>query len=56
MADLAKRLTLITLTMAIFAFGFSQLVVHNAPAKRTLSGGLVANCAPTGLNTCRVTF
>lgn len=56
MADLAKRMTLITLTMAIFAFAFSQLVVHNAPSKRALSGGLVASCAPTGLNTCRVSF
>lgn len=56
MADLAKRMTIITLTMAVFAVAFSHLVIHSEPMRRTASSGLVASCAPTGLNTCRPTF
>ncbi|WP_168800925.1 hypothetical protein [Peteryoungia ipomoeae] len=56
MTDLARRMTLITLTMAVFALAFSQLVINTAPTKRNLPGSLVASCEPTGLNTCRLTF
>lgn len=56
MTKLARRFTIISLTMALFAFMFAQLVVHNQPAVRHLSSGLVASCAPTGLNSCRPTF
>lgn len=56
MADLAKRMTILTLTMAVFAVAFSHLVIHNAPTRREVSTGLVASCAPTGPNTCRPTF
>jgi FtsH-binding integral membrane protein len=56
MARVARRLTMMTLTMAIFAMIFSHLVTNNQPAVRHVSSGLVASCAPTGLNTCRPTF
>jgi hypothetical protein len=56
MAKLARRLTIISLSMALFAFMFAQLVVNTQPSVRHLSSGLVASCAPTGLNSCRPTF
>jgi hypothetical protein len=57
MAKLTRRFTIISLTMALFAFMFGQLVVHNQPGVRHMSSsGLVASCAPTGLNSCRPTF
>lgn len=56
MAKLARRLTIISLSMALFAFMFAQLVVNTQPTVRHLSSGLVASCAPTGLNSCRPTF
>lgn len=56
MGTLARRFTIISLTMAIFAVMFAQLVVNNQPGARHLSTGMVASCAPTGLNSCRPTF
>ncbi|MDQ0423091.1 hypothetical protein GVN24_32855 [Rhizobium sp. CRIBSB] len=56
MAKLARRFTIISLTMALFAMMFAQLVVNNQPSIRHQSSGLVASCAPTGLNSCRPTF
>lgn len=56
MGTLARRFTIISLTMALFAFMFAQLVVNNQPGVRHLSSGMVASCAPTGLNSCRPTF
>jgi hypothetical protein len=56
MAKLARRFTIISLSMALFAFMFAQLVVSNQPTIRHMSSGLVASCAPTGLNSCRPTF
>jgi hypothetical protein len=56
MATVARRLTIMTLSMAVFAMIFSHLVVHNQPATRHASNGLVASCAPVGLNACRPTF
>ncbi len=56
MAKIARRFTIISLTMAVFAVMFAQLVVNNQPTVRHLSSGLVASCAPTGLNSCRPTF
>ncbi|MDH4441753.1 MAG: hypothetical protein QE284_15365 [Rhizobium sp.] len=49
-------MTIMSLTMAVFAMVFSHLVVNNQPVARHASSGLVASCAPTGLNTCRPTF
>ncbi|RKE85438.1 MULTISPECIES: hypothetical protein [Rhizobium] len=56
MATVARRLTIMTLTMAVFAMVFSHLVVNNQPSTRHASSGLVASCAPVGLNACRPTF
>lgn len=56
MAKIARRFTIISLTMAVFAVMFAQLVVNSQPTVRHLSSGLVASCAPTGLNSCRPTF
>lgn len=56
MNRLARRFTIISLTMAMFAFAFGQLVVSSQPSVRHISSGLVASCAPTGLNSCRPTF
>ena len=56
MSRLARRFTIISLTMAMFAFTFGQLVVNSQPSVRHMSSGLVASCAPTGLNSCRPTF
>jgi hypothetical protein len=56
MAKLARRFTIISLTMALFALMFAQLVVNTQPTVRHISGGLVASCAPTGLNSCRPSF
>ncbi|MBC2774470.1 hypothetical protein H6M51_16510 [Rhizobium sp. AQ_MP] len=56
MNRLARRFTIISLTMAMFAFAFGQLVVSSQPSVRHMSSGLVASCAPTGLNSCRPTF
>ncbi len=56
MATVVRRLTIMSLTMAVFAMVFSHLVVNNQPVARHASSGLVASCAPTGLNTCRPTF
>ncbi|MFN3509288.1 MAG: hypothetical protein ACK4ZU_17590 [Allorhizobium sp.] len=56
MAKLARRFTIISVTMAVFAFMFAQLVVHNQPSLRHSPSGLIASCAPTGLNSCRPTF
>ncbi|MFN3502094.1 hypothetical protein ACQKP1_06745 [Allorhizobium sp. NPDC080224] len=53
MGTLARRFTIISVTMALFAFMFAQLVVNNQPGLRHTSSGLVASCAPTGLNSCR---
>jgi hypothetical protein len=56
MAKLTRRFTIISLSMALFAFMFAQLVVSNQPSLRHMSSGLIASCAPTGLNSCRPTF
>lgn len=56
MTRLARRFTIISLTMALFAFTFAQLVLSSQPSARHLSSGLIASCAPTGLNSCRPTF
>jgi hypothetical protein len=37
MATVARRLTIMTLSMAVFAMIFSHLVVHNQPATRHAS-------------------
>jgi hypothetical protein len=56
MARVARRLTIMTLTMAVFAMIFSHLILNTQPAARQFSNGLVASCAPVGLNTCRPGF
>ena len=56
MATVARRLTIMTLTMAVFAMIFSHLVVHSQPSARHASTGLIASCAPVGLNSCRPNF
>ncbi len=56
MATVIRRMTIMTLTMAVFAMAFSHLVVNNQPVVRHASNGLVASCAPVGLNACRPTF
>lgn len=56
MGTLARRFTIISLTMAVFAVMFAQLVVNNQPGVRQLTSGMVASCTPTGLNSCRPTF
>jgi hypothetical protein len=56
MGTLARRFTIISLTMAVFAVMFAQLVVNNQPGVRHLTSGMVASCTPTGLNSCRPNF
>ncbi|WP_156378547.1 MULTISPECIES: hypothetical protein [unclassified Rhizobium] len=56
MARVARRMTIMTLTMAVFAMIFSHIVVNTHPATRHASTGLVASCAPVGLNSCRPNF
>jgi len=56
MNTLSRRMTILTLTMAVFAFLFAQLVVSTGSGLRHGQASLVANCGGPGNPLCKAMF
>ncbi|UJW76606.1 hypothetical protein [Rhizobium sp. SL42] len=56
MSTLSRRMTILTLTMAVFAFLFAQLVVSTGPGLRHGQAAAISNCGLPGSPLCKAVF
>ncbi|WP_159952928.1 hypothetical protein [Rhizobium sp. 18065] len=56
MSTLSRRMTILTLTMAVFAFLFAQLVVSTVPGQRHGQAAAISSCGIPGSALCKAVF